>query len=316
MESRLTAPILIVGLGQLGSRYLQGLINNDPSLSVDILELNDEAYEKGISVISSIADPSALHVKRVTTQDLADRYIVCIVATSAGPRAEIIGSLSSKTRVDNWVIEKVLAQNESQLQIILDSVRASDGAWVNTPRRRTSVYRTLKPLLNRARPIRFEGNLPNLGLGCNSIHFIDVVSWLVDSTVAHVEVTSPQGWKLSKRAGYKEFEGELTAHYEDGSLLRLKSDFEGAASVAVYQDEKLFRVSEAEGIYEAEHFYPGRVEYQSELSYELIRDIIEKKIGDGLPTIQQSVDQHIALFKAIRNCETLQIESDSGLPIT
>ena len=306
--------ILIVGLGQLGARYLQGLINVGPLYDIDILEPSDMAYQKGIGVLQS-GGASLVNVSRVTFQNLKARYRVVIVATSSAPRAEVVSAVSINTCVDNWVIEKVLAQTEGQLQTILNSV-CTKGAWVNTPRRRTSVYRALKPLLSNGRPIRFEGNLPNLGLGCNSIHFIDVVSWLVDSAVAHVEVASPQGWKLSKRDGYKEFEGELTAHYEDGSLLRLKSDFEGAVSIAVYQDEKVFSVSETEGVYEGEYLHSGRVEYQSELSYELIRDIIEKKIGDGLPTIQQSVEQHIALFKAIRNCEALQIEPDSGLPIT
>jgi hypothetical protein len=309
-------PILIVGLGQLGSRYLQGLINNDPMLTVDILEPSDEAYEKCLGIISSAAELSALDIKRVTMESLVDHYIVCIVATTAAPRSEIISNISSKTRVGNWVIEKVLAQSEEQLQTILDKVRGSDGAWVNTPRRRTSLYRTLKQLLDTSRPIRFEANFANLGLGCNAIHFIDVASWLVDSPVACVEVSSPRGWKPSKRDGYKEFEGELTAYFEDSSLLRLKSDFEGPTAVTVYQNTKLFRVSENEGIYAGERFYPGRVEYQSELSHALISDIIKKKIKDGLPTVKQSVDQHIAFFKAIRNCETLQINSDLVLPIS
>jgi hypothetical protein len=49
---------------------------------------------------------------------------------------------------------------------------------------------------------------------------------------------------------------------------------------------------------------------------ELLNDIRELKMGDGLPSIQESVQQHMELFKAIRRCENLQINSDVEVPIT
>lgn len=316
MENEVKFPILIVGLGQLGARYLQGFLRNKYLLDIDIIEPNDEAFDDGINLISVMNLSHEHNIKRVTMQELNERYVACIVATSSNPRPQIISSLASKTHIENWVMEKVLAQSEEQLYSIMDSVYMCKGAWVNTPRRRTSLYRTLKTLLNKTTPIRFEASFPNLGLGCNSIHFIDVLSWLVDSSVLYIDILSPNGWKPSKRRGYSEFEGVLNAYYDDGSMLSLNTNTEGSNVINVQQGDKVFSINESEGIYIDEHFFPGLVEYQSDLSNQLILEIINGKVDDGLPTLQQSILQHKALFEAIKNCSELQVCTDKGIPIT
>jgi hypothetical protein len=139
---------------------------------------------------------------------------------------------------------------------------------------------------------------------------------LAESPLKSIQLTSLNGWQKSKRVGYKEFDGELTAYYEDGSELYLKSDVAGDVSIVVNQNGKQFIINESDGVHLENGFFPGRVEYQSELSSELVSDILENKMGDGLPTIKQSVDQHLAFFKAIRNCKSLQIDPYEDIPIT
>ena len=312
----MTSDILIVGLGQLGSRYLQGLVSGNARFSIDILEPSDLSFEKGLSVLGSGFDLALSNIRRTSLDRLGANYDVCIVATSAAPRALMIDKIATNTNVKNWVLEKVLAQNEEQLGLILSSVKSSDGAWVNTPRRRTSIYRQLKSLLDKAVPIAFHANLPALGLGCNSIHFIDLVSWLVDREIESVSINSPEGWKPSKRQGYSEFEGQMTVSFAGGSVLHINSDPQTHRSLTVKQGDLEFGIDESKGVSEAGCVHPGRVEFQSELSFSLVRDILEGNMGDGLPSVQQSVQQHMELFEAIRNCETLQLNSNPDLPIT
>lgn len=312
----MTGKILIVGLGQLGSRYLQGLLFGNSTFSIDLLEPSDSSFEKCLSLIRTDFDASLLDIHRVNLDSLAACYAVCIVATSAAPRAQIIENLAAHTIVENWIIEKVLAQSEQQLELILKAVDSSSGAWVNTPRRRTSIYRKLKSLLDAEVPISFNANFPTLGLGCNSIHFIDVVAWLVDSEVESVCIKSTDGWKPSRRDGYSEFEGQMRVSFVDGSVLSIDSDPQILSSITVMQGDREFALDENKGILEEGQMYPGRVEYQSELSFSLLQDILQQRMGDGLPTLKQSVKQHVKLFEAIRGCEALKLNSDSRLPIT
>ena len=60
----------------------------------------------------------------------------------------------------------------------------------------------------------------------------------------------------------------------------------------------------------------GRVEYQSELTYPMIADIMNGQMVDGLPTVHESIIQHKALFSAIRNIGVLNADLDKGIPIT
>jgi predicted dehydrogenase len=308
--------ILIVGLGQLGTRYLQGLLSGSVSFCIDIVEPSDESFNTAIALIGSDADISTSSISRVSLDKLKPKYSLCIVATSAAQRAQIIENLAAHTNAENWVIEKVLAQSEQQLELICKSVKSSDGAWVNTPRRRTSIYRKLKLLLDAGVPITFNANFPAMGLGCNSIHFIDLVSWLVDSEVNSVVIKSTEGWKPSKREGFSEFDGQMMVSYLDGSVLHINSDPQALASLALKQGDREFSLDESKGILEGGQIFPGRVEYQSELSLSLVEDILNQRMRDGLPTLQQSVKQHLKLFEAIRSCEALQNNLDLGIPIT
>ena len=212
--------VLIVGLGNLGFRYLQGLVSGKLNFQIDILEPSDSSFERGLELANSSINLGDSDVRRVSLSALASRYSVCIVSTSAAPRAFVIEKIAASTNIKNWVVEKVLAQSEEQLGVILNAVKSSDGAWVNTPRRRTSIYRQLKLLLDTAVPITFHANSPAIGLGCNAIHFIDVVSWLVNSDVKDVTINSPEGWKPSKRQGYSEFDGQMDVSFMDGSILQ------------------------------------------------------------------------------------------------
>lgn len=308
--------ILLVGSGQLGTRYLQGILSGSVLFSIDVLEPSDLSFEKSMGVISSRCDLNSVDIRRVSLDGLLEHYTVCIVATVAASRSDVIENIAACTKIKNWVIEKVLAQSEQQLAQIVAAVESSDNAWVNTPRRRTSIYRKLKSLLDTGVPITFHANFPGMGLGCNSIHFIDVVSWLVGSDVDNVTIKGTEGWIPSKRQGYSEFDGQMMVAFADGSELHINSSSHMPISVTVIQGERELIIDENKGIKEENRLYPGRVEYQSEMSFSLVEEILKGEMGDGLPTIQQSVQQHTKLFAAIRGCKTLQINSDLGIPIT
>ena len=308
--------ILLVGLGQLGSRYLQGFLAGDSKLVVDIIEPSDESFDIGMKAVRSTLSEEIENVSRVNWDSLTTRYEICIVATSAEPRAQLIESLAHSTNIEYWVLEKVLAQSEQQCSNIQTVVGSSRGAWVNTPRRRTSIYRKLKSLLDESRPLKFEVKFPELGLGCNAIHFIDVVSWLAAEEVSEVSIEAPGGWRRSKRQGYQDFDGKMIVRYRGGSVLDIDSHPDVANGIEVTQGSRAYRLEESKGIKDGTHFFPCRLEYQSELSFRLVEDILNGRIADGLPTVRQSISQHLELFKAIRCCGALKLNSQDELPIT
>ena len=71
--------ILIVGLGQLGSRYLQGILTAGLSVTIDVIEPNDRSFELALSLVGD--DTRAF--RRVSMNNLAKHYDIAIVATSS-----------------------------------------------------------------------------------------------------------------------------------------------------------------------------------------------------------------------------------------
>ena len=303
--------ILIVGLGQLGSRYLQGILTAGLSVAIDAIEPNDRSFDLALGLVGD--DPTA--VRRVSINNLAKHYDIAIVATSAAIRAELVKQISNATNIDNWILEKILAQTEDQLDEIGRMTANTNGAWVNTPRRRTSIYRALKPSLQAGTPLKLDVSIQNMGLGCNAIHFIDLVSWLSNAEIEHIDIQT-LGWQESKRAGYKDFNGSLIATFTDQSTLSINSSLPSDNIITLTQSGVTYDINEAKGYSCDANFVEGRVEYQSELTYPLIADILGGQMVDGLPTVHESIIQHKALFSAIRTFGALNAELEKGIPIT
>lgn len=303
--------ILIVGLGQLGSRYLQGILTAGLSVTIDTIEPNDRSFELALSLVGD--DSHA--IRRVSIHNLANHYDIAIVATSAAIRAELVTQISTATTIDNWVLEKILAQTEKQLDDIAAITAKANGAWVNTPRRRTSIYRALKPSLQAGTPLKLDVSIQNMGLGCNAIHFIDLVSWLSNAEIEHIDIQT-LGWQESKRAGYKDFDGTLIATFTDESTLSINSSLPSDNNITLTQSGVTYDINEAKGYSRNANFVEGRVEYQSELTYPLMADILDGQMLGGLPTVPESIIQHKALFSAIRNTDALNADLEKGIPIT
>ena len=62
------------------------------------------------------------------------------------------------------------------------------------------------------------------GLACNSIHFIDLISWWTGENVISIDSKKlDPKWIKSKRNGYFEVTGDLIVNYSSGTELLLRS---------------------------------------------------------------------------------------------
>ena len=305
--------ILIVGLGNIGKRYLEGVALVADVKVIHLLDPNLKAIDCAKMMVSS-----DIEITEVTTGALSPSYDLCIVATSSSPRTTIVEKISDKTHVRAWILEKILAQSPEQLE----RIRAAVGhnlAWVNTPRRLTSIYKNMRRIIGQKK-IFFSVRQSEFALACNSIHFIDTVSWLTGETITDVDLQSVSGWYDAKREGYKEFDGTLTATFSLGSVLEI-SNTEGIKNpglrISSLDREKEFEIeiNEAEGFTISGQFYKGRVEYQSELTPGVIRSVLERGVA-SIPTLNDSIIQHMIFLNAFKNNEQLALACKDTVPIT
>ncbi|MDA9369019.1 Gfo/Idh/MocA family oxidoreductase [bacterium] len=307
--------ILVVGLGNIGSRYIQGLLGaRNFEFIFHIVEPSYQNYTKSLKTINF--EQQNKHIaKHIQLDELEKKYDFIFITTSAAPRAKIIIDIASRTKANFWIIEKNLAQSLHQLQSIEDVLKYEQ-VWVNMPRRVSPFYTKLKEQIIDRQKTSAELISANLDLGCNAIHFIDIFSWLNSSKLKNIEVSAKSGWFQAKRIGYYEFMGKLDCHYDNGSNLIIdntKNDLHDKYEIRAEKD--IYILEENKGIYVNEKFMPEKNLMQSEIMEGIICRIIENKDKCGLPTLQEALHEHILFFNAILRNKLLET-SDGILKIT
>lgn len=217
--------IVVIGAGQLGSRHVQGLKLGGFSFNLYIVDPSTEALEivskrfEEIELIDEIKIPLSL----MTTTDLLPSKIdLLIIATSSIPRFNIFKLITEDHTVHNIVFEKFLFPDISHYDTaeeILESKQIK--AWVNCPRRYYNYYREIKKLIENDPEVvmRVEGG--EWGLACNSIHFLDIFSFLVNEPCFVAKTELDKGVMDSKRKGYAEFTGRIEVETSQGARLVL-----------------------------------------------------------------------------------------------
>jgi hypothetical protein len=206
--------ILIVGAGQLGSRYLQGLCRTTNTHNIYVVDPAQKSLDVAFTRYEEACTHGKLHQLYLSNDYslVPDILDLTIVATSSFPRAELINKLSESRLVKYWLIEKVLAPSVDDLDIIDSSVYGSEGGWVNHWMRTTEWYNNLKSLIQNSSSqfVKMHVSGKNWGLACNATHYLDLLTSVSNCSLSHVftDELDPH-WFESKRPGYFEVYGSL-----------------------------------------------------------------------------------------------------------
>jgi hypothetical protein len=298
----MTANVLIAGAGQLGSRYLQGLSVYAKPIRIWVYDISSDSLDRAKQRWSECAGQTH---PVIYTQDLFEvppKVDVAIVATNADVRLKLVGNIARIASVRYWLLEKILAQRAADLHGIARSTSAADGVWVNTPMHLWPLYRSIREKSPGNGPIHaFFG--PFRGLACNAIHYIDFVSRWNNSSISRIEIRDLERiWVPSKRAGFYEIEGQLSAFFSDGSTLVLAGDEQ-----AVDYEVRLQTVHETWNIDELKGYasstcgnnVTASILRQSELTAPVVDEILTLGRCD-LPSLGVSIAQHEPLLDALR----------------
>jgi len=316
--------IVVLGVGQLGSRYLQGLAKLESPSEIWAYDVSEEALGKARQGWDEMSS-STQHGLSMTTdfEDLEGDFDLAILSCTADSRPRLTSELSKKVNVRAWLLEKLLAQSSQGLQIIRDSIPENAPAWVNTPMMTYPLYQQLTPKLNGA-PV--HANFLNFtGVACNGIHYVDFVARLGDTEVVGVNVDGLRGWTpYVKRPLFFDVEGSMELSYSNGSLLTLSGvSANRSASVdfnirSLHDDSSHWTIFEQEGraVSESEEINGQGFLFQSDSTPQLVSKILSKS-DTGLPTLNQSLLQHKPFLQALlEHWNAVMSDRRTELPIT
>jgi predicted dehydrogenase len=314
--------IVIVGVGNLGSRHLQGLSRVKQSLDIWALDPSIDALSLAESRWAEVCENYSHKIQYITCiSELPPIVDIAIVATAADVRLSVVKALLKRAKISHWILEKVLAQSIGEIEELekIFSQKISESVWVNQPMYLWPLYQKLRASCANKSPIaaKFEGFR---GLACNAIHYIDFVSRWNGGMLYSVDTKKLNtNWYLSKRKGFYEIDGEISALFDDGSTLSMVSNSESLGFKAeVRLGKDIWEISERESEARSNtgEIIKGKVGYQSELTAMVIETMLSG--GDlQLPSLVESAHQHRYLISALLdhwNCHG-QGKSDR-LPIT
>lgn len=165
--------VVIIGFGNIGKRYLEGIINSKLFLEIFIIDVNRQNFD------ITLDNKSNLNIYINFDNDLTKLpyYLdLVIISTTADVRFYVF----KKILIYNTkyiILEKVLFSDYQHYRKVKRMIRNTPtNIWVNHPRRLYPLYQKLKEFIDNKKPINMVVNGGNWALASNSLHF--VVLWL------------------------------------------------------------------------------------------------------------------------------------------
>jgi hypothetical protein len=315
--------ILLVGAGQLGSRYLQGLVKISFPLNIYVIDPNINALNESRKRCSEISFNEKHNIYYYDSLSLAPKNLsLAIIATSADVRLNIVTQLIEDFNIDYWILEKFLVQSLSQLDK-LQELLTQRKVWVNTPRRLMNIYKEINEFLEGKNMKKYSVRGGSWGMACNSIHYLDLLFWLSKSATLIIDnIDFNSKWVPAKRIGFYEIYGRFSGRSICPSGL-IEFDFECNQSIqpliiSIESSKGVIKICESdETVTIDEVIFPQkRIPYQSEFTDQVVSKILETGSSE-LPCLHDSALIHGIMLKVFKqHWDAVMPGLNETLPIT
>lgn len=312
--------IAIIGVGALGKRHLQSMIELQNDYNIFAVEVNPETVKQLSEEFPGVHFLTTIY-------ELPTELNAAVISTNSNIRRLVFDDLTKQCKVTNIIFEKVLFQRENDFFFVHEKLNEMGiNAWVNCARREWNSYQTLKEELSPCREIYLSATGGQWGLGCNGIHILDLVEFLSGQSVEMLDIGKlEKGIVEGKRKGFYEFYGTITGSAGrcknftisciNQSALPFRIEITTESSrYMIDEGHNFMLVSNAESEWEWNRRDFKQV-YQSQMTGRVIKSIIEKGTCN-LPVYESSMLLHLKLIRPLVDFFKLNGMEDDLCPIT
>ena len=302
-----TYNILLIGAGNIGSRHLQSIAKLNCSVNLFVVDNKKSSLYLAKKRFNSIQ--KKIEIKSISfltdLNNVSSKIELAIISTNANIRKKLIEVLLNNKRVKYLIIEKVCFQSIQQFKAIIQLTKKKNTkVWANLAKRTFPIYRKIKQKINKEKKIYINFSSGNFDLGCNTIHLLDILSFLSGSMIKEVNMSlvDKKIYK-SKRKGYIDFNGTLKVDTCRGDEMIITNyrNINKPETLEIHSDNYYFFIdSELKKI----KFYKKRNQklkhyssssfiepYQSQITHLYINNIL--KYGDcNLPNLNEAYKLH------------------------
>ena len=304
--------ILIIGLGSIGTRYVEAIYKNN--FFNEIYFFDKEKISKKITK----KNKKNLKIYFLDNlKKLPSTIDMLILSTTSKDRLKILKNILINTKIKFAIIEKVLGQSLEQLDEFEKIGRNHKNFYVNTLKKNEDIFVFLRKKIKNLilKKIYLKGY--NWNLCCNAIHYIDLFENIVNQKVKTMEFAKEGKWFKSKRKGYLECNGKLTMFFKKKIYSYLECskknkknilflEFNKNKKILIDLDKNIYAINNKEKKFEET--------YLSKMMPLIIKNTLAFK-NNGLTSLQNSSIQHKKMLGAlIKNFRPLK--NKKILPIT
>jgi len=298
-----TKKVLVLGCGGIGSRYLQGLCSVEDILTIGF-DPSEVSLGRCKDILGKVVSKKSEVYLTSSLNDIPKDIFLCINAVTANLRKESISMTENIFYSQYWILEKVLCQTINDLSCINKLLKTSKGTWINTPRTSMELYKKVKQLLidgcnSNELEITVKGS--NWGLACNSIHYIDLISWLTNEKLNCINTDQLEKWGEAKRKGFYETNGTLHCDFSGGTTLKLIDiPSEVNQTLVINKNNACIQINETTGDVTNEMglLFHKPIVYQSKLTEHLVKNFLKTK-SFPLIKLEESIYTHKILIEAL-----------------
>lgn len=301
----------IIGCGGLGARYIQSLATYGEEAIVYAVDISDESLNKAKELFESSKISDKVELKLChDIEELEENLDIVAIATTSIPRRNITEKLLNSKNVGYLILEKILfpcLEDYEAISMLLNQKGIK--TWVNCSRRVIPFFSQLKREFE-GQKIRFELTGGAWGLGCNSVHYIDLINFITGSTDGiSISIEKLDSEIIdSKRSGYIEFTGTLEGKTDRCEFFHFHSEA-GEISPVLYSissDDKMCIVNESGGMAYLFKKETGwaletvalKAYYQSTITSMLFEEIM-KNGSCALPDYETAKAEHVPFIEAL-----------------
>lgn len=297
--------VVIIGAGQLGSRYLQGIVSSKLNIKIFVVDPSQNSLDickKRINEKNTSFDYKNYYELH-STKGLPEIIDLVIIATQSDIRFKVLKDLTEQSCIINFMIlEKVLFQNINEYDLSSEIIKNRQiKCWVNCTRRAFPIYQKIKSCLNDEIPnLRFKVSGGEWGLMSNSIHFLDTISYITENS--NIKITQISKLidpinSISKRKNVYESSGKIEGICGDSNFEFIsKKSSDDDLVFSLESNSMKIIINETQGLAKftkSKHSYKETfvIPYLSQFSTNIVENILLTS-ECGLPYLENSIALH------------------------
>jgi len=305
--------VWVIGAGQLGSRHLQALKKINHPLCIEVIDPNPDHLHVARARYDEIESGGCPHsiLFREEMEFSSDTQLdLVIVATNSNVRRSVVEKVLNAADVKSMVLEKLLFQYSRDYYDMKELIqKAGSDVRVNCSMRVMPFYQALKTTYH-GQPIFYRVSISNYGLITNLIHYLDHIAFLTGCSDFKLDTgllcTDPID---SKRPGFLELNGQVSATFSDGSFGVFSCCSSGNRPVLLQIENSEARhmvqeIQEVAWTSRAEHDWKWEkhkiiTPYQSEMTQWIAEQLLFGK-PCSLVKYEESMNIHLQLLEPLR----------------